>query len=378
MPYWRLSSFYFFYFAVLGALVPYWGLYLKSLGYSALEIGQLMAIPMATKIIAPNIWGWIGDHYGHRMRIVRIASFASMLIFTTIFWVQGFWMLASAMILFSFFWNASLPQFEVTTLAYLGKQVSRYSRIRLWGSIGFILTVVVLGALIDVYGIYLVPAFIFFIYLSIWLASMMVPEVTTSTGEHHGDSFIQILRQPAIIAFLAAAFLMQFSHGVYYAFYSIYMEETGYSKAVIGQFWALGVIAEVLVFIFMHHFLHQLGAASVIIISLLLATLRWLMIGWFPESVTVLLIAQTLHAATFGTFHAAAIHMVHKAFPGKHQGKGQALYASISFGLGGALGSLLAGSLWETSGPEITFTISAVTALVAALVVWKWHDRVFD
>jgi len=358
--------------------VPYWGLYLKSLGYSAVEIGQLMAIPMATKIIAPNIWGWIGDHYGHRMRIVRIASFASMLIFTAIFWVQGFWMLATAMILFSFFWNASLPQFEVTTLAYLGRQVSRYSRIRLWGSIGFILTVVILGAVIDIYGIYLVPVFIFFIYLSIWLASMTVPETAMHFEERNGDSFFQTLKKPAIIAFLAAAFLMQFSHGVYYAFYSIYMEETGYSKSVIGQFWALGVIAEVVVFVFMHHLLQRLGAATVIIISLLLATMRWLLIGWFPESISILLIAQTLHAATFGTFHAAAIHMVHKAFPGKHQGKGQALYASISFGLGGALGSLLAGNLWETSGPEITFTISAVTALVAALVVWKWHDRAFD
>ena len=90
MPYWRLSGFYFFYFAVLGTLIPYWGLYLKSLGYDALAIGQLMAIPMATKIIAPNIWGWLGDHYGHRMKIVRLASFASMLIFTLIFYVQGF------------------------------------------------------------------------------------------------------------------------------------------------------------------------------------------------------------------------------------------------------------------------------------------------
>ena len=188
-----------------------------------------------------------------------------------------------------------------------------------------------------------------FIYLSIWLASMTVPETSTLAEEHNGDSCIQTLKKPAIIAFLAAAFLMQFSHGVYYAFYSIYMEETGYSKSVIGQFWALGVIAEVMVFVFMHHFLQRFGAGLVLMISLTLASLRWLMIGWFPDVMVVLLIAQTLHAATFGTFHAAAIHMVHRAFPGRHQGKGQALYASISFGLGGALGSLLAGNLTITS-----------------------------
>ena len=378
MPYWRLSGFYFFYFAVLGLLVPYWGLYLKSLGYSALEIGQLMAIPMATKVIAPNVWGWIGDHYGHRMKIVRIASFASMTIFTLIFWVQGFWLLASAMILFSFFWNASLPQFEVITLAYLGEQVKKYSRVRLWGSVGFILAVILLGDLIDRYGIHIVPYAIFLVYVSIWLASLSVSDIPINSDTNQAGNFFTIVRQPAVLAFLVAAFLLQFSHGAYYAFYSIYMEETGYSKTLIGQFWALGVIAEVIVFIYMHHLLQRLGASRVIMISLLLASVRWLIIGWFPYSIPMLLIAQVFHAATFGAFHAAAIHVVHRSFSGRHQGKGQALYSSISFGLGGALGSLLAGNLWDSHGAEMTFSLSAMVAFVAVLVIWRWNDKALD
>ena len=378
MPYWRLSSFYFFYFAVLGLLAPYWGLYLKSLGYDAVAIGQLMAIPMATKIIAPNIWGWLGDHYGHRMRIVRLASFASMLIFTMIFIVQGFWMMAAAMILFSFFWNAALPQFEVITLAYLGERVKQYSRVRVWGSIGFIIAVILLGILIDNIGIVVVPISIFLVYMAIWLSSLMVPETQVSEESDTDHTFLQKLKQPAILVFLIAAMLMQFSHGAYYAFYSIYMEDHGYSKTLIGQLWALGVLAEVFVFIYMHHVLQKIGAGMVIVISLLLASLRWLMIGWLPDSLIMLLIAQALHAATFGTFHAAAIHMVHRAFKGKHQGRGQAIYASVSFGVGGSIGSLVAGNLWETAGPQWTFTLSAVVAGFAALIAYKWHDRRFD
>lgn len=372
MPYWRLSSFYFFYFAVLGVIVPFWALYLKSLGYDAMDIGQLMAIPMATKVIAPNVWGWIGDHYGHRMKIVRIASFASMMIFTVIFWVQGFWLLASAMVLFSFFWNASLPQFEVITLAYLGDKVKEYSRVRLWGSVGFILAVLSLGELIDRYGISVVPYAILLIYASIWFASLTVADVEIKHHENATFSFLDLLKNKIVIAFFIAVFLMQFGHGAYYAFFSIFMESVGYSKSFIGKMWALGVVAEVLIFIYMHHILQRFGAANVLMFSLLFAALRWLLIGNYPESVFVILFAQILHAATFGAFHAAAIHFVHHSFKGKHQGKGQALYGSISFGLGGALGSLLSGSIWETLGPAMTFMISSGISLVAAFVVLRW------
>ena len=141
MYYWRLSGFYFFYFASLGTLIPYWGLYLKSLGFSVVEIGELVAIIMATKIIAPNIWGWIADHSGNRMRIVRIACLLAMLSFAGVFLVKGYWMLALVMSVFSFFWNAALPQFEATTLNHLGDETYRYSSVRLWGSIGFVVAV---------------------------------------------------------------------------------------------------------------------------------------------------------------------------------------------------------------------------------------------
>ncbi len=378
MPYWRLSSFYFFYFAILGILVPYWGLYLKSLGYDALAIGQLMAIPMATKVIAPNIWGWLGDHFGHRMRIVQLASLISMLIFTLIFWVEGFWMLALAMMLFSFFWNASLPQFEVITLAYLGERVKQYSRVRVWGSVGFILAVLLLGKLIDRYEIVIVPFALFLVYAAIWLSSMTVADVKTGHEDDGGDDFLTLLKKPAIMAFFAACFLMQFGHGAYYAFYSIFMDSLGHSKSFIGILWAIGVVAEILVFIFMHHFLHRFGAGNVLTASLFLAGLRWFLIGLFPDSLALLISAQLLHAASFGTFHASAVHVIHHAFRGRHSGRGMAMYSSLSFGLGGALGSLLAGNLWETAGPMLTFMVSAVVSVVAALIHWHWCKSRFD
>ena len=372
MPYWRLSGFYFFYFAALGALVPYWGLYLKSLGFNAVAIGQLMAIPMATKFIAPYVWGWLGDHLGHRMAIVRLGSLLTTVIFISVFWLQGFWELGLAMVLFSFFWNAVLPQFESVVLCYLGKAVSRYAHIRVWGSVGFIVTVLLLGMAVDLQGPAAVLPVLFCIYGVLWFSSLLIADPVTVPHPVEQPGILSVLRKPAVAAFLVACFLLQAGHGVYYGFYSIYMEELGYSKTLIGQLWALGVIAEVIVFIFMHRLLQHLGARNVLMLSLLLAALRWYLIGSFADSLLILFFAQTLHAATFGTFHAAAIHLVHHYFTGRHQGRGQALYSSLSFGFGGALGTVGSGFLWADAGPTVAFNISVIVSLLALAIVWRW------
>jgi len=185
----------------------------------------------------------------------------------------------------------------------------------------------------------------------------------------------QVLQRPAIVAFLAACLFMQAGHGAYYAFFSIYMEQTGYSKTVIGQLWTLGVVAEILVFLVMHRLLHRWGARRVLLASLFLAAVRWVLTGYFPDVVWIILFAQTLHAATFGSFHAAAIHLVHQYFTGRHQGRGQALYSSLSFGAGGALGSLCSGYLWEGAGPGVTYLVAAGFSLLAFLVVWRWGGQ---
>ncbi|MCB1858599.1 MAG: MFS transporter [Gammaproteobacteria bacterium] len=372
MPYWRLSGFYLFYFAALGALVPFWGLYLKQLGFDALAIGELMAIPMATKFIAPYVWGWIGDYLDQRMLIVRIGAFLTSLVFLGVFWLQGFWELGLAMALFSFFWNAVLPQFEAVTLQYLRDRVARYARIRVWGSIGFVLTVTLLGIAVDKQGPGIVLPVLFGIYLAIWLSSLSIADPESTHVIDGQPAIFTIFRQPPVMVFFLVCFLLQAGHGVYYAFFSIYMEEVGYSKTFIGQLWAVGVVAEVGIFLFMHRLLQRFGARVVLIASLLAAALRWTLIGLFPLALPTLLFAQVLHAATFGTFHASAIHLVHHYFRGRHQGRGQALYSSLSFGAGGAVGSLYGGSVWTGLGPTVAFSTASGISLLAALLAWRW------
>jgi PPP family 3-phenylpropionic acid transporter len=240
--------------------------------------------------------------------------------------------------------------------------------------VGFIVTASGLGVLVDRYDPMVIPTTLLVCYLAIWLSSLPVPERPAATHGAAQGHFWQVLRRPPILAFLAACLFMQAGHGAYYAFFSIYMEQTGYSKTLIGQLWTLGVVAEILVFLVMHRLLRRWGARRVLLASLVLAALRWVLTGYFPDRLWIVLIAQSFHAATFGSFHAAAIHLVHQYFTGRHQGRGQALYSSLSFGAGGALGSLCSGYLWEGAGAAVTYLVAAGFSLLAFWVVWRWGD----
>jgi PPP family 3-phenylpropionic acid transporter len=376
MPYWRLSSFYLFYFASLGALLPFWGVYLQDQGFTALAIGQLMAILQATKIIAPNVWGWLADRTGRTLMIIRLASLLTWLAFLGIFAVRGFWGMALVMIIFSFFWNASLPQMEVVTINHLGARMRRYAGIRLWGSVGFILAVIVLGVLVERQGSGVVPLMALALQVGIWNTSLLVVErPVEARPAAEGISILGLARRPEVAAFLLCGFFMQVSHGVYYAFYSIYLTEAGYASGTIGAFWAWGVVVEVLVFAIMHHLLERFGARRVLLTSLGLAVVRWLLIGNFVGEPVILVLAQALHAATFGAFHAGAIHLTHHYFTGRLQGRGQALFGSLVYGAGGAVGSLASGILWTGAGPQATFVASSLVAALGFSIAWLWVDR---
>jgi len=369
IPYWRLSSFYLFYFALLGSTAPFLALYFHHLGFSSARIGELVAIPMLMRCVAPNLWGWLGDRSGQRLLIVRLGALATLLSFSLIFFAKSYAWLALVMALHAFFWHAVLPQFEVITLAHLQGQTARYSQIRLWGSIGFILTVVGLGRLFEALSLDVYPLALVLIMAGIVLASFWVPNAQPPGQNERSDGgFLKQLSSPGVVAFYVCVALMQLSHGPYYTFLTLHLEQLGYSRSVIGMLWALGVVAEVLIFLGMRWILTRVSLRRVLMASFVLAALRWLLLGNFAEHLAVLLFAQVLHAATFGSFHAAAIAFVQRSFGARQQGQGQALYAGMA-GTGGALGALYSGYSWNLLGAATTFSIASVAALAAAVII---------
>jgi len=375
IPYWRLSGFYFFYFATLGGFLPYWSLYLKDSGFNAAEIGELTALLVGTKIIAPNLWGWIADHTGKSLRVIRIASFFAMVLFAGFLYQRSYQWFALVTIGFSFFWNAALPQFEAATLHHLKMEPHRFSNIRLWGSIGFIVTVLGVGYLLDIYPIDLLPLFIVVLLALIWLISLVTPEVTVAKASHALIGIGQIIKQPEVIAFLFVYMLLQASHGPYYVFFSIYLKQYEYSATTIGLLWSLGACAEIVVFVFMRQLLKSNSLRHILLVSCLLAVLRWLLIAWYAGNMWILLGAQLLHAATFGSAHVAAMHLVQNYFGQHHQGKGQALYSSLSFGLGGMVGGLYSGYGWDIYGAQWVFSFAAILSFLAYIIAAIWVGK---
>ncbi len=373
LPYRRLSVAYFFYFAILGSFIPYFGVYLKTQGYSATAIGQLLAVVMGTKIIAPNLWAWLIHRSARGMLLLRLATVLAALLFAGAFVVEGFWPLVWVLAGYSFFWHAVLPQLEVLTLDHLGRhRVHRYSQVRLWGSIGFIVAVAGIGLVLEGYRIEWLPSLVFGLLAALAAATWTVPAAPGVHLDHTDHGLLRALRNPAAIARLGSCFLMQASHGPYYGFFTIFLEDLGYRRSSVGLFWAFGVLAEVGVFLVVHHWLKALGAARLLALSMAITAARWVIIAIAAKHTVILVAAQLLHAASYGVFHAAAIHLLHSLFPGRAHTQGQALYSSLSFGLGGAIGSLASGVVWDSLGGHVTFALASFVAAAAALVVVRW------
>lgn len=350
-------------------MYPYWPLYLQHLGFTPERIGLLLAVPMVTKLIAPNLWAWLADATGKRLTILRLGSFLGLFCFFGITFNQSFIWLAVVICGYSFFWNAILPQHEVITLGFLKDKPERYSLLRVWGSVGFIFAVLGGGYYFEHISIALFPWVGITLLACIFISSLFIPQSPVGARDHQRQSLWKIVRQPTVIAFLLAGILLQMGHGAYYSFFSIYMEEMGFSRSAIGILWSIGVIAEILIFMVMHNILLGVGVRMVLIASLLLAALRWYLIGNGSEILWLLIFAQCLHAFSFGTFHAASIETIRRLFQSGTQAGGQALYGAVSFGVGGAAGSYLAGHFWHYGAAQI-FNVAAVLCALAALIAW--------
>ena len=369
LPYWRLSGYYFFYFAFNGAFLPFFGLYLQSIHFSAWDIGLLMSLMQVMRLFGPSLWGWLADRSQRRAPIVRLAGLLSLLGFSAFFWLRDFAGMMLAMGLLAFFWSAALPLVETLTFNHLREASGQYSRIRLWGSVGFIAAVLGTGAWLDHVPIANVLWISWLLLAGILGLALSLPEAVPTTQQGPPVSVLALLSQRRIQSLLLACFAMSAAHGAFYIFFSIHLSDHGYSKTEVGLLWSLGVVAEILVFMFMARLLRRISLRITLLACFLAATVRFLLIGWGIEFVVVAVIAQILHGLTFGAHHAASIAAIHQWFPGRAQARGQALYSSVSFGAGGLVGGMISGWTWDAFGAAWTFGISSMFALAGLCLI---------
>ena len=367
---WRLSRFYFFYYFFVGSFVPYWGIYLQSENFSPSSIGILLSLFQISRIVAPNFWGWLADHTGHRVKWIKLTSFLGLIGFIGIFWAKGFFWIFLVMLALSLFTSSTLPLAESLTLAHLATTDGHYSRIRLWGSIGFIVASLFLGYLIDLQGINILLWVLLIAQAIIFFLSNTIPETQDIQHKTNDLSIWKIIKTPSVIALLLGCTLMVSAHGVLYNFYSIYLKDHGYSSGTIGWLWAVGVICEILIFMAMPKILRRYSLKAILLMSLFLGVIRFILIGASPDHLYLLFIAQMFHAATFGSFHAASIEVIAYYFKGRNQTRGQAIYNSVAYGIGGTIGGLGGGYLIQYLGGQLGFMIAAISPLIGFVVIW--------
>lgn len=370
-----LAAYYASYFAIIGVWLPYWPLYLShQLGFGPAEIGLLTALALGIKVAGPPVWGAMADR-GSRHGVLVGTSWATLLAFALFLPAHGLTAMVAITILYSFFHAGPLALVEATTMEQVVRHGGDYGRIRLWGSLGFIVLALGLGPLTDLWGLLLVPVAILLLHGGCALLAHRMPAAETVPVEAGGGG-TGVLAHAGVGWFYLSTLLMQFSHAAYYGFFSLHLEQNGYSRTLIGLLWSLGVIAEVLLLSHSRWLLERVGVSLVLSGSLLLATARWALYGvtvWWP----LLVVGQTLHAFTFGAFHVAAIRRTHEAAPPGARATAQAWYGAFSFGIGGGLGLLISGRLYEVVGAGPLFALMAVAAALGALAS-LWAARHFQ
>ena len=356
-----LGSQYFLYFGVMGIFLPYFNLYCYHLDFSGFQIGVLSAIRSFALVLCPPIWGIMADRFQTRRPIYIFCNFISTVIWVFYFFTTDFWAMLVISGFYGIFYTPIISFLEAFTMDVLGAQKKSYGRLRAWGTIAFITTVIVLGRIIDLYSIEIILVLIFSMSIAQAVISTKIPDTQIKKQTFFSVN-VKVLVTPRFIVFLFCAFLMLVSHGTYYGFYSIHLENLGYGNTFIGISWALASIAEILVMIKSDSIFKRFSMDNVLVFSFMVAALRWFGL-FFAVSPAALLLLQIFHAVTYGTFHVASILYIDSLTPDETKTLGQAVNNAITYGLGLMVGFFINGYLFETMGLFKLFMISSFIAL---------------
>lgn len=385
---WSIAAWYFAYFAFVGLFVPFFPVYLKDVGLTVTQIGSVVAAGQAMRIAIPALWGWASDRVGRRVPLIRGSAWLSVAMFLAYFQTDSYLGLTLVTGLLYAAWSGAHPLVEAVTFAYLASASTHYGRIRLWGSVGFVVAVLGGGWWLDGRAIaqllWLALGSLLLVLLvarclrepqsltdSAATSSPLTPAVATSSPslrKENASAEGGSLNRQALAVLLAAA-LMSIAHGPLYAFLSLYLEQLGYSRSAIGWLWALGVSAEIAVFLWQPLWARRWSSRQVLFACFVLAALRFYLLADYAALLGMVLAAQLLHGATFGAHHVATVSALNQWFPARMQGRIQALYGSFSFGAGGMLGAWLGGWLWQAYGASVTFLFAAACSLGGLLAI---------
>jgi PPP family 3-phenylpropionic acid transporter len=374
LPLRHYAVFYFCFYAALGAYTPYVARFVDHLGFSGLVAGGMLGLWYGSRIVAPPLWSRLTTRsarpglwllLGCGLAAAGFASFGAVTTVPQLF---------AAMLFFGIFYNAVMPQFEAMTLAAIAGEAEGYGRLRVWGSVGFLVVAGSYGALLDAWGE------AFFVWATLPWFALMVWAAWPYRREHEPAgkadtprvAMRSLWRRHGARPLLVLALLVQAGFGAFYVFYTLHLQAHGHDGFAVGLLWVVGVLAEIALFWAAPGLIRRHGTTRLMALCLIVTVLRWALVGLFAGSMPLMLAAQLTHALGFALFHACLMQRMAALFPGEEASAGQGLLYGFSSGLGGVIGALIAAGLWEWRGGAAAFLGgAALTAMALALHGWS-------
>lgn len=377
----RVSLLYAAIFVVVGNHMPYMPVWLNWRGLSSSEIAIVLAAPLFGRVLFTPFVSFLADRSGDYRRVLIVLAWGSLICFLALNPARSFWLILTILTVQSMFWTSVMPLSEVVAMAGVRAHGLDYGRMRVWGSLTFILAsigggvtlqalgagsvvwILSAGALCTVGAAYLVPP------------RSSDPKAALARKRINAGDALALARAPVFVLFVLSASAVNASHAVLYTFGSLHWQAQGLSSAWIGSLWAIGVLAEIVVFAFSARVLRSAAPVHLIAIGALAALVRWPVMAFDPP-LALLIACQVLHGATFGMAHLGAIHFIGAAIPEHQAGTAQGLYASVSGGIVMGLATVAAGPLYAALGAN-AFAIMALPGVIAVIGCW-WVQRIWD
>ena len=369
----RLAGFYATVFAVIGISTPFWPLWLKSRGLGPEEIGLAMALGIAVKIFANPLIAVVADRHGERKRLMIALLLVATLVFSLFYWAHDFWSIVIVILVFQAFWSPALPLMETLTMQTTKIEPLNYGRIRLWGSVTFIIGAWGMGELLSKGSVDLVYWVTLGALILTFLSTLTLPDTRIAKPAGKKRPIRDVLSDRTFVTFLVATALIQSSHGVYYTFGTIHWQSVGHSEAIIGWLWAEGVIAEVLLFMWGDRIVKRFGAARLIALSGIAGLIRWALTG-VTDALPALMILQLFHALTFGAAHLGAIHFIARRMDPSVSATAQSVYAATVMGLAMGVSAWVSGKLYGGFGSQ-AYYLMAVMAGLGGMIAYALRQR---
>jgi PPP family 3-phenylpropionic acid transporter len=368
----RLALFYIASFAAAGIVMPFWPVWLRDRGMTAAEIGVLLSLPAWSKLVGNALSAQLADRIGDVRAVLIGLSIASLLSYALFGLTHGFWPILAVTLLSGLATTSVNPMMDALTTSLGLRQGFQYGRVRLWGSLSFMLTGIIVGWFLVGRSSDWIWLLIVASLAALAGAAFMLPGDRRVGQGAVVSSTLSLLADRPLQWLLLAAALIQASHVVFYAFGTLHWLAAGYREDVVGLLWAVAVVVEVLLFMAGGAVVERIGAERLLMISGIAGILRWSLTG-LSTALPVLVFAQMLHALTFAAAHLATLQFLVRRVPPGLAATAQGLYGALAWGAAFGLAMPLAGVVYAADARMAFFAMAAMCAAgaVAALMLMK-------